>query len=237
MLPSGKPTDETIQKLSEDLSPGDILIDAGNSRYTDSMRHAQQLNDKGILFLDCGTSGGTSGARYGACMMVGGDKEAFDYLEPVFTEVALEGGLVYTGKSGSGHFMKMVHNGIEYGMMEAIGEGFQLMKNSGFEYDLAAVANNWRHGSVIRGWLMDIVYDQLSKDHNLEDIIGEVDTNGEAKWTVEAALDKEVPVPVIALALMTRNASKDYEKFSCKVVAAMRNGFGGHSVKKNNEER
>lgn len=237
MLPSGKPTDETIQKLSEDLSPGDILIDAGNSRYTDSIRHAQQLNDKGILFLDCGTSGGTSGARYGACMMVGGDKEAFDYLEPVFTEVALEGGLVYTGKAGSGHFMKMVHNGIEYGMMEAIGEGFQLMKNSGFEYDLAAVANNWRHGSVIRGWLMDIVYDQLSKDHNLEDIIGEVDTNGEAKWTVEAALDKEVPVPVIALSLMTRNASKDYEKFSCKVVAAMRNGFGGHSVKKNNEER
>lgn len=237
MLPSGKPTDETIQKLSENLSPGDILIDAGNSRYTDSVKHAQQLNDKGILFLDCGTSGGTSGARYGACMMVGGDKEAFDYLEPVFTEVALEGGLVYTGKAGSGHFMKMVHNGIEYGMMEAIGEGFQLMKKSGFEYDLAAVANNWRHGSVIRGWLMDIVYDQLSKDHNLEDIIGEVDTNGEAKWTVEAALDKEVPVPVIALSLMTRNASKDYEKFSCKVVAAMRNGFGGHSVKKNNEER
>lgn len=232
MLPSGKPTEETIQYLSDNLNSGDILIDAGNSRYTESLKHAELLNEKGIKFLDCGTSGGTSGARNGACMMIGGDKEAFDYLESTFKNVAIEEGLIYTGRAGSGHFMKMVHNGIEYGMMEAIGEGFQLMKESGFDYDLAAVANNWRHGSVIRGWLMDIVYDQLTKSHNLENIVGEVDTNGEAKWTVEAALEKEVPTPVIALSLMTRNASKDHEKFSCKVVAAMRNGFGGHSVKK-----
>ncbi len=231
MLPNGIPTDSTIEALSEKLEKDDIVIDAGNSKYTDSMRHGQMLNEKGIMFLDCGTSGGVSGARYGACMMIGGDEAAFKYLQETFESISIEGGMIYTGKAGSGHFMKMVHNGIEYGMMEAIGEGFQLMKESDFDYDLAAVADNWSHGSVIRGWLMEIVHDQLLKDHNLENIIGEVDSNGEAKWTVEAGLEKEVPMPVITLALMTRNASKDHEKFSCKVVAAMRNGFGGHSVK------
>ena len=232
MVPSGKPTDQVIEELAEKLEPGDIVVDGGNSRYTDSIEHAKLLRAKGIKFLDCGTSGGTSGARYGACMMVGGDKEAFAMLEDTFKDVACEDGLIYTGEAGSGHFMKMVHNGIEYGMMQAIGEGFQLMKESGFDYDLAAVAYNWNHGSVIRGWLMEICHEQLSNDHNLESIIGEVDTNGEAKWMVEDALEKEVPVPVVALALMARNASKDHEKFSCKVVAAMRNGFGGHSVHK-----
>lgn len=232
LLPCDDPTDNMIDTLSSKLAKGDIVIDAGNSKYKKSIKHAEMLNAKGILFLDCGTSGGTSGARYGACMMVGGDKEAYDYLKETFEAVCCEDGLIYTGKAGSGHFMKMVHNGIEYGMMEAIGEGFQLMKESEFNYDLAAVANNWNHGSVIRGWLMEIVHDQLTKDKDLSDIVGEVDTNGEAKWTVEAALEKEVPTPVIALALMVRNASKDHEKFGCKVVAAMRNGFGGHSVKR-----
>lgn len=232
MVPCGKPTEDILNALSDVLESGDIVIDGGNTKYTESIKHAEKMHSKGILFLDCGTSGGVSGARYGACMMVGGDKEAFETLKGVFEEVTCERGLIYTGPSGSGHFMKMVHNGIEYGMMEAIGEGFQLMKESGFDYDLAAVADNWNHGSVIRGWLMELVYDQLSKDYNLQSIIGEVDTNGEAKWTVEAALEKEVPVPVIALSLMTRNASKDHEKFACKVVAAMRNGFGGHDVHK-----
>ncbi|MCI8270846.1 MAG: decarboxylating 6-phosphogluconate dehydrogenase [Erysipelotrichaceae bacterium] len=232
MLPCGTPTENTIKELSEKLDENDIVIDAGNSRYTESMKHDSMLRKKNIKFLDCGTSGGISGARYGACMMIGGDKQAFEYLEEVFTDVAIEGGLMYTGKAGSGHFMKMVHNGIEYGMMEAIGEGFQLLKESGFEYDLASVADNWNHGSVIRSWLMEIVYDQLQKDHDLENIIGEVDANGEAKWAVETSLEKNVSVPVIALSLMIRNASKDHEKFSCKMVAAMRNGFGGHSVKK-----
>lgn len=230
LLPSGEPTDKTIKELSEKLDEGDIIIDAGNSRYIDSINHANLLKEK-IKFMDCGTSGGISGARNGACIMVGGDIEAYHFLEDVFKSIAIDGGLMYTGTAGSGHFMKMVHNGIEYGMMQAIGEGFQLMKKSGFNYDLAAVAGNWCHGSVIRGWLMEIVQEQLSKDGNLEKIVGEVNTNGEAKWAVEAGLEKEVPMPVTALSLMVRNASKDNEKFSCKVVAAMRNGFGGHLVK------
>lgn len=232
MLPCGEPTKNMIHLLSKKLDEGDIVIDAGNSRYTESMSHHHLLKERDIKFLDCGTSGGISGARYGACIMVGGDRDAFDYLEKVFMDVSVEGGLMYTGKAGSGHFMKMVHNGIEYGMMEAIGEGFQLLKESGFEYDLADVANNWNHGSVIRSWLMEIVYDQLKKDYNLENIVGEVDANGEAKWAVETGLEKEVSMPVIALSLMIRNASRDHEKFSCKVVSAMRNGFGGHSVKR-----
>lgn len=230
MLPCGKPTDETIARLSQEMQEGDIVIDGGNSRYTDSIHHSAVLHEKGIYFLDCGTSGGVSGARYGACMMVGGDKEAYQHLEEIFQDLTVDGGLMYTGKAGSGHFMKMVHNAIEYGMMEAIGEGFQLLKESEFAYDLSKVAYNWNHGSVIRSWLMEIVQEQLDKDHNLEDILGVVHTNGEAKWAIETALEKEVPMPVIALSLMTRNASKDNEKFACKIVAAMRNGFGGHAL-------
>ncbi len=230
MLPCGTPTDETITTLSQKLQKGDIVIDGGNSKYMDSIHHSEILHEKGIYFLDCGTSGGVRGARYGACMMIGGDKEAYQYLEEIFKDLTVDGGLLYTGRAGSGHFMKMVHNAIEYGMMEAIGEGFQLLKESEFDYDLSKVAYNWNHGSVIRSWLMEIVQEQLEKDHNLEDILGVVHTNGEAKWAVETALEKEVPMPAIVLSLMVRNASKDHEKFACKIVAAMRNGFGGHAL-------
>lgn len=230
MLPCGKPTDETIERLSQEMQEGDIVIDGGNSKYTDSIQHNEILSKKGIRFLDCGTSGGISGARHGACMMVGGDQEAYQYLEKVFEDLTVDGGLMYTGKAGSGHFMKMVHNAIEYGMMEAIGEGFQLLKESEFDYDLAKVAYNWNHGSVIRSWLIEIVHEQLEKDHDLENILGVVNTNGEAKWAVETALEKEVPMPAIVLSLMVRNASKDNDKFACKIVAAMRNGFGGHAL-------
>lgn len=232
MLPCGGPTDSTIDALSEKLAADDIVIDGGNSRYTDSMQHAKICVNKQIRFLDCGTSGGVSGARNGACLMVGGDKSAFDVVKDALADVAVDQGMTYTGKAGSGHFMKMVHNGIEYGMMQAIGEGFQLMKESGFDYDLVEVAKNWNHGSVIRGWLMEIVQSQLEKDPDLADVVGEVDASGEAKWTVETALEKNISMPVTALSLMVRSASKDQEKFSSKMVAVMRNGFGGHNVKK-----
>lgn len=232
MLPCGGPTDSTIDALSEKLAADDIVIDGGNSRYTDSMQRAKICANKQIRFLDCGTSGGVSGARNGACLMVGGDKSAFDVVKDALADVAVDQGMTYTGKAGSGHFMKMVHNGIEYGMMQAIGEGFQLMKESGFDYDLVEVAKNWNHGSVIRGWLMEIVQSQLEKDPDLADVVGEVDASGEAKWTVETALEKNISMPVTALSLMVRSASKDQEKFSSKMVAVMRNGFGGHNVKK-----
>lgn len=232
MFPCGGPTDSTIDALSEKLAADDIVIDGGNSRYTDSMQHAKICANKQIRFLDCGTSGGVSGARNGACLMVGGDKSAFDVVKDALADVAVDQGMTYTGKAGSGHFMKMVHNGIEYGMMQAIGEGFQLMKESGFDYDLVEVAKNWNHGSVIRGWLMEIVQSQLEKDTDLADVVGEVDASGEAKWTVETALEKNISMPVTALSLMVRSASKDQEKFSSKMVAVMRNGFGGHNVKK-----
>lgn len=232
MLPCGGPMDSTIDALSEKLAADDIVIDGGNSRYTDSMQHAKICANKQIRFLDCGTSGGVSGARNGACLMVGGDKSAFDVVKDALADVAVDQGMTYTGKAGSGHFMKMVHNGIEYGMMQAIGEGFQLMKESGFDYDLVEVAKNWNHGSVIRGWLMEIVQSQLEKDPDLADVVGEVDASGEAKWTVETALEKYISMPVTALSLMVRSASKDQEKFSSKMVAVMRNGFGGHNVKK-----
>lgn len=232
MLPCGGPMDSTIDALSEKLAADDIVIDGGNSRYTDSMQHAKICANKQIRFLDCGTSGGVSGARNGACLMVGGDKSVFDVVKDALADVAVDQGMTYTGKAGSGHFMKMVHNGIEYGMMQAIGEGFQLMKESGFDYDLVEVAKNWNHGSVIRGWLMEIVQSQLEKDPDLADVVGEVDASGEAKWTVETALEKNISMPVTALSLMVRSASKDQEKFSSKMVAVMRNGFGGHNVKK-----
>ncbi|MGX8832940.1 phosphogluconate dehydrogenase (NAD(+)-dependent, decarboxylating) [Amedibacillus sp. YH-ame10] len=229
MLPSGKPTEDTILYLMDRMSKGDILIEAGNSNYKDSMRRAALVSEKGIQYLDVGTSGGTSGARNGACLMIGGPKEAYDYMADIFTSISVEKGCTYAGKSGAGHFMKMVHNGVEYGMMQAIGEGFQIMEESEFGYDLQAVAENWNHGSVIRGWLMEIMEEKFGDQPHLENYRGIVDASGEAKWTVETALEMEVPAPVIALSLMMRNRSKEEDSFSGKVVAALRNGFGGHA--------
>lgn len=232
MIPAGKPTEDTIQMLQTKLSEGDIIVDGGNSNWHDTVRRAKECNEKGILYLDCGTSGGTSGARNGACMMIGGDKEAFELLEDVFLDSTIKDGCAYVGKAGSGHFMKMVHNGVEYGMMQAIGEGFQILEDSQFDYDLEQVAHNWNNGSVIRGWLMEIAEDMFGKDPHLDDIRGYVDVNGEAKWTVEAALDQATPAPVIALSLMMRDLSREDDSFSAKVVASLRNGFGGHAVHK-----
>lgn len=232
MVPCGKATEDSIQGLKEFMLADDILIDAGNSNFHDSIRHAQELKEIGIHFLDVGTSGGVSGARNGACLMVGGDPEAVAFLEPVFKAIAQEDGYLHTGEAGSGHFLKMVHNGIEYGMMEAIAEGFHVLHESNFDYNLEAVAKNWNHGSVIRSWLMELAEQQFGAHADLADIKGVVDASGEAKWTVESALDFEVPVPVIVLSLMVRNASKQDDNFACKVLSVLRNGFGGHSYEK-----
>ncbi len=237
MVPSGEITESCISEIKGLLKKGDIVIDAGNSNYKDSMRHAAELEEKEIQFLDVGTSGGISGARNGACLMIGGDRKAYEYLENVFHAISEKDGCLYTGKSGSGHFMKMIHNGIEYGMMQAIGEGFQILEKSEFNYNLAEVAKNWNHGSVIRGWLMELAQKQFLLHPGLKDIKGVVAASGEAKWTVETALELESPVPIIALSLMIRNSTLEEDNFSCKVVSALRNGFGGHSYVSLGEEK
>ncbi|RYM05762.1 decarboxylating 6-phosphogluconate dehydrogenase [Sporolactobacillus sp. THM7-7] len=230
MVPCGKPTDETIDRLADLLSPGDIVLDGGNTQYTDSLRHYHLLKAKEIAFLDVGTSGGMSGARNGACLMVGGDKQVFDVMEPLFEKITVKDGYLYTGKPGSGHFLKMVHNGIEYGMMESLAEGFEVLEKSPFHYDNQAVAKVWNHGSVIRSWLIELMEDAFSKDGHLDKISGMMASSGEGKWTVESALDLKVPTPVIALSLMMRYRSLEKDTFTGKVVAALRNEFGGHAV-------
>jgi len=232
MVPAGAPTDMVIDELSDIMGEGDIIIDGGNSRYTDSMQRSVFLKEKGILFLDVGTSGGQDGARNGACLMIGGKQEAFEAVEPIFKTIAVKDGYAYMGDSGSGHFVKMVHNGIEYGMMQAIGEGFDLLEASPFDLDYEKVAKVWSHGSIIQGLLMDMVLSAVKKDPKLSNIIGRVDDSGEGQWTIEEALKYKVSMPVIAQALFSRYKSKDDHKFSEKIVAAMRNEFGGHKVYK-----
>lgn len=232
MLPAGDITENELQKLKSLLSKDDILIDGGNSNYKDSIRRAEEFKQLGVYYFDCGTSGGISGAHDGACTMIGGDEEVFKEIECVFKDISVNNGYLYTGKSGSGHFLKMVHNGIEYGMMQAIGEGFQVLNDSKFEYNFEDVAKVWNNGSVIRGWLMEIAQSQFSKSPKLEEYKGVVAASGEAKWTVETALDLEVPVPTIALSLFMRNLSQEEDSFSAKVVSSLRNGFGGHAIVK-----
>lgn len=232
MVPAGVPTEQTLISLIDLLDEGDMILDGGNSKYTDSLRRYQLCQKKNISFMDVGTSGGMSGARNGACVMVGGDRKTFDYLEPLFREIAVEDGYLYTGKAGSGHFLKMVHNGVEYGMMQSIAEGFEVLQKSEFDYDNEAVAKVWNHGSVIRSWLIELLEDAFSKDENLEQLSGIMASSGEGKWTLETALDMQVPTPVIALSLLMRYRSLESDTFSGKIVAALRNEFGGHAVVK-----
>ena len=234
MLPAGKPTNDTIDKLSQLLDSDDIVIDGGNSFYEDSLRHNEILKAKGIKFFDCGTSGGKSGANQDGNFMIGGDDyKAFQYIEPIFKGIAMKDGYLYTGKAGSGHYLKMVHNGIEYGMMEAIAEGFDVLEHSKFEYDNEAVAKVWSNGSVIRGWLMELAQDAFSKDNNLQHIKGTMHSSGEGKWTLDEALKLQVPTPVIGMSLMMRYRSMEDDTFTGKVVSALRNEFGGHAIDKN----
>ncbi|MBK5514561.1 decarboxylating 6-phosphogluconate dehydrogenase [Bacillus sp. TH11] len=224
--------DSVINEITPYLSKGDIIIEAGNSHYKDSIRRYGQLKQVGVSFMDVGTSGGMEGARNGACYMVGGDSEVWSMVEPIFRDTAVEKGYLYAGPAGSGHFLKMVHNGIEYGMMAAIGEGFEVLEKSEFDFDYEKVARVWNNGSVIRSWLIDLTERAFSKDANLEQIKGTMHSSGEGKWTVETALDLQVATPVIAMSLLMRYRSLDHDTFTGKVVAALRNEFGGHAVEK-----
>jgi len=232
MVPAGAIVDEVIAALVPHLDPGDVVIDGGNSNFRDSIRRYQLLKMQGIGFLDCGTSGGTSGALHGACTMIGGEPEVYASCASVFIDISVEGGSLYCGGPGSGHFAKMVHNGIEYGMMQAIAEGFEVLERSSFNFDFEKVARLWDHGSVIRGWLMELSAQAFSKDPRLDTLRGVMHASGEGKWTLETALDLGVPTPVIALSVLMRYRSQQDDSFAGKVVAALRNEFGGHAVEK-----
>jgi len=232
MVPAGEITETVIEELTKHLSPEDIIIDGGNSKYIDTIRRYNMLKSKQINLIDCGTSGGTEGARDGASLMVGGEKDVYEKIKWLFKALATDDGYAYMGKSGSGHFVKMVHNGIEYGMMQAIGEGFDLLKSSDFDLNFEDISKVWAHGSIIEGLLMNTIYRALQKDNNLDKIIGRVDDSGEGQWTVEAALKYKVSIPVITQALFSRYKSRDDERFSEKVISAMRFEFGGHKVYK-----
>ncbi|GEC87845.1 MULTISPECIES: phosphogluconate dehydrogenase (NAD(+)-dependent, decarboxylating) [Brevibacillus] len=232
MVPAGEIVDQLVDQLSALLAAGDIVIDGGNSHYKQSLDRYARLKEKGIHFMDAGTSGGMEGARHGACMMIGGDREAFTHIEPMIRDINVENGYLYAGEAGSGHFLKMIHNGIEYGMMQAIGEGFEVLAKSQYNYDFAEVARVWANGSVIRGWLMDLTERAFRKDAKLDEIRGVMHSSGEGKWTLETALDLQAATPVIAMSLLMRYRSLDEDTFHGKVVAALRNEFGGHAVEK-----
>lgn len=232
MVPAGEIVDQLVDQLSTLLAAGDIVIDGGNSHYKQSLDRYARLKEKGIHFMDAGTSGGMEGARHGACMMIGGDREAFTHIEPMIRDINVENGYLYAGEAGSGHFLKMIHNGIEYGMMQAIGEGFEVLAKSQYNYDFAEVARVWANGSVIRSWLMDLTERAFRKDAKLDEIRGVMHSSGEGKWTLETALDLQAATPVIAMSLLMRYRSLGEDTFHGKVVAALRNEFGGHAVEK-----
>jgi len=232
MLPYGEATQAAIDELTPLLDQGDILIDGGNSPFQHDIERGAQLKAKGIRYLDAGTSGGVWGLEVGYCLMVGGDRSAFDQIEPLLKTLAPPGhGYEYCGGHGSGHFVKMVHNGIEYGMMQAYAEGFELLNATEWDLDLASIADLWNQGSVVRSWLLELAADAFKKDPGLEQITGYVEDTGEGRWTVEQAIAHSVPMPAISAALFTRFRSRQEDTFSGKVLAALRNEFGGHAVK------
>jgi 6-phosphogluconate dehydrogenase len=235
MVPAGQTTDDTIEKLSKLLAKGDTVIDGGNSNYKDTLRHAALLEGKGIDFLDCGTSGGVWGLAEGYSLMIGGKAEIAEKMRPIFETLAPapDKGWGYVGPHGAGHYVKMVHNGIEYGMMQALAEGFNIMKaKQEFGLDLAQISEIWRYGSVVRSWLLDLTALALKADPTLSDIQPWVADSGEGRWTVAEAIDHDVPAPIITLALQMRFVSRDNENYSARLLSAMRNQFGGHAVKK-----
>ncbi len=232
MVPSGKATEDTVNKLAGLLSKGDIIIDGGNSYYKDDVRRAKELKEKGLCYIDVGTSGGVWGLANGYCMMMGGDKADVDYLDPIFKTLGPVDGYAYMGLHGSGHMVKMVHNGIEYGMMQAYAEGFEIMKASEYKLDLAKIADLWMHASVVRSWLLDLIADGLKGDPELKGLKGYVEDSGEGRWTILEAMEKNVPAPIITMSLFERFHSRQPESFAAKMLAMMRNQFGGHAVKK-----
>jgi 6-phosphogluconate dehydrogenase len=232
MVPSGDPVDTTIEQLLPNLSKDDIIIDGGNSYYKDSIRRAEKLKGQGIHFVDVGTSGGIWGLQVGYCMMIGGDRAIVDKLEPIFKTLAPEGGFAHVGGSGAGHFVKMVHNGIEYGMLQAYGEGFEMLKASQFDFDLAKISHLWNQGSVVRSWLLELAENAFQKDPQLSSIKDYVEDSGEGRWAVLEAVEREIPAAVLTLSLFARYGSRQENSFSAKFIAALRNEFGGHAVRK-----
>lgn len=235
MVPAGQVTHDTVEELSGLLSKGDIVIDGGNSNYKDSVRHAAMLEPKGIEFVDCGTSGGIWGLTEGYSLMIGGKPEVVEKMRPVFETLApaADKGWGRVGPHGAGHFVKMIHNGIEYGMMQAFAEGFSILKaKEEFGMDLAQISHIWQHGSVVRSWLLDLAARALDDDANLSEIEPWVADSGEGRWTVFESIDLDVPAPVLTLALQMRFASRDEENYSARMLAALRNQFGGHAIKK-----
>ncbi len=231
MVPSGDPTEATLKELAGLASPGDILIDGGNSMYKDSVRRAGELAKQDIKFLDIGTSGGVWGLEVGFCLMVGGPRDAFEAVEPALVTLAPPEGYAHVGDSGAGHYAKMVHNGIEYGMLQAYAEGFDLLQASDFDLDLGRLAALWNHGSVVRSWLLELAERALDKDPKLESLAGYVDDSGEGRWTVLEAVERGVAADTLAHALFRRFTSREEDSFSMRMIAALRNEFGGHAVK------
>ena len=231
MVPSGAPTEQTVNDIAAVLSAGDIIIDGGNSLYKDSMRRADTLKPKGVHFVDAGTSGGIWGLEVGYCLMVGGEAAALKYLEPALKTLAPKDGYLHVGPSGAGHFVKMVHNGIEYGMLQAYAEGFALMKKVPFNLDLPKISHLWNQGSVVRSWLLELAERAFQKNANLNGIKGYVEDSGEGRWTINEAVALGVPMPVITASLFARFRSREDDDFGDKVIAALRNEFGGHAVK------
>jgi len=232
MVPSGGPTEETIETLATLLHGDDVIIDGGNTQFHDDVRRAEALSKNGIHYIDAGTSGGIWGLKVGYCLMVGGDERIVARLAPVFETLAPPRGWAHVGNHGAGHYVKMVHNGIEYSMMQAYAEGFDLMSKSDYGLDLAKIARLWMQGSVVRSWLLELAGDALERDPRLESLKGYVQDSGEGRWMILDALDKNVPVPALTSALYTRFRSRQTETFAEKLLAALRNAFGGHAVKR-----
>lgn len=233
MVPAGVAVEETVTELATLVTRGDIITDAGNSFYKDSLARHEWLGKYGIHFVDAGVSGGIEGAREGCCLMVGGEPAAISAMEPLFLDLAVDGGLIKIARPGAGHFLKMIHNGIEYGMMQALGEGFEILAKSPYQYPLHEVAQVWNHGSVIRGWLMELLAQAFVNDPDLQSIKGVMNSSGEGRWTVEAALELQAVAPTIALSQMMRYRSLQEETMGGKVVAALRHQFGGHAMTNN----
>ncbi len=231
MVPAGDATDDALKEFADLMDEGDILIDGGNSYFRDSIHHAKVLGEKGVRFLDAGTSGGVWGLEVGYCLMVGGDRSAFERTEPAIKTLAPENGYAYLGDAGAGHFTKMVHNGIEYGMMQAYAEGFEILEKSRYDLDLRAVSSLWNHGSVVRSWLLELAEQAFEKDAHLDALSGYADDSGEGRWTVIEAMNEDVPANAIAGSLFARFASRQEDSFAMKVIAALRNEFGGHAIK------
>ena len=230
MVPAGDITQTTIDQLGKKLDAGDVVVDGGNSRYTDSVDHCTALAGQNIFFVDAGTSGGVWGLNNGYSLMVGADPDAFALIEPVLATLAPENGYAHVGPPGSGHFVKMVHNGVEYALMQAYAEGFELLRASDFKLDVAEIAEVWRHGSVVRSWLLDLAASALAKDPDLEKLSGWVEDSGEGRWTLEEGIRNSVPLPALAAALFARFSSREPDAFSNRMLAALRQEFGGHAV-------